>query len=151
MDVFGIGNVQGHLILFVVLGLVIILTMAFVLVSFLPTPTYTVAKSANDSMRKLQPDENRYFIKPSMKPHYHGNTRIGYVDKGHYGVQMFDAQGQIKGITQSEETARGYLRSFHRVTLAYKVGNLKPPNESILRLAEYDLGDRAVGRPNHRH
>jgi len=80
---------------------------------------YMGVELVDDSMRNLQPDENKHFIRAAMKPHYHGYTRIGYVEKMKYGVHMFNPSGQIKGITGSEEKAREYLRGVYRVSRNY--------------------------------
>lgn len=79
----------------------------------------TNAKAANASMRQLQSDENRYFIKTSMKPHFHGYVKIGYVEPMKYGCHIFDNTGQIKGIVSNAQKGREHLRGVHRVAKKY--------------------------------
>lgn len=121
---FGIGGVWETIIRFVELflgvGLLLILTAIFADSLFtgslkMKLGISTNAKVASDSMRKLQPDENKYYIKPSMKPHYHGSAKIGYVEPMQYGCHIFDRKGQIKGIVGSEKSGRDYLRGVHKV------------------------------------
>lgn len=123
MDVFGIGGESGIVTLFVVLTLEATVPVGFSLWTTLRRKTSTTAAPVEKSMRQLTPDENHYFIKPSMKPHYHGQTKIGYVEPMEFGCHIFDSAGQIKGIVGNEQRGREFLRGVHKVTVKVAARN----------------------------
>lgn len=128
---FGIGGVWEIIIrsveLFLAVGLLVIPMTIFVEALFVGSlktklENNTSVKAASESVRKLQPDENKYVIRPEMKPHFHGSKKIGYVEEGQYGTHIFNHKGQIKGIVGSAQNGREYLRGVHKVSIGAQTG-----------------------------
>lgn len=157
---FGIGGEWGAIIryaeLFLVSGLTLTLTLLLVthlysrLVSKKPKIS-TTANHVSGSMRNLQPDENKYFIKPSMKPHYHGAVKIGYVEAMKFGCHIFDAKGELKGIVGNEQRGREFLRGVHKITMEWQVAGNGRSRESFDTSFIRMLGSSSHSRPGNRH